>query len=176
VRIPQETRTIRTRRESRLGIFWSTLGMHDDSLLPKGPLDRYVGSWQGEVSVDGAMVEPHSYTQSNTFAWVLEGRFLEERGTGTNGSSFIGLWSFGARAGRYRAHYFLAPTGDIVAITHDWNEHTHTFVGAADLGGGIQLFAEDRFIGRDAYEWSTTIADSKGKILTRLRARERRVG
>jgi hypothetical protein len=140
--------------------------MHDDSLLAKGPLERYVGSWQGDVSVDGATVEPHSYTQSNTFAWVLDGRFVEERGTGTNGSSFIGLWSFDARAGRYRAHYFLAPTGDIVAITHDWTDHTQTFAGAADLGGGIQLLAEDRFIGRDAYEWSTTITDSTGKILT----------
>jgi hypothetical protein len=149
--------------------------MHHDSSLSKGPLERYVGSWQGEVSVDGTSVEAHRYTQSNTFAWVLEGHFLEERGNGANGNSFIGLWSFDARAGRYRAHYFLAPTGDIVAITHAWNEHTQSFTGAADLGGGVQLIAEDRFIDRDTYEWSTVITDATGQILTRLQARERRV-
>jgi hypothetical protein len=149
--------------------------MHDDVSRSKDPLKRFVGSWQGEVSVDGATVEPHRYTQSNTFAWALEGHFLEERGRGTNGSSFIGLWSFDVRAGRYRAYYFLAPTGDIVAITHEWDERTKTFTGAADLGGGIRLVAEDRFIDADTYEWSTTISDPAGTILTRLKAREQRV-
>jgi hypothetical protein len=149
--------------------------MHEDSSLSKGPLRRYIGSWQGEVSVDGAAVAPHRYTQSNTFAWVLGESFLEERGAGTNGSSFIGLWTFDARAGRYRAHYFAAPTGDIFVITHDWDEKTQTFTGAADLGGGMKLLAEDRFIDRDTYEWSVTITDPSGKIVTRMQARERRV-
>jgi hypothetical protein len=148
--------------------------MHDDASRSKNPLARYVGSWEGEVSADGATVEPHRYQQSNTFAWELEGRFLEERGRGTNGSSFIGLWSLDARSGLYRAYYFLAPSGDIVAITHEWNENAQTFSGGADLGGGIRLVAEDRFIDRNTYEWSTTVSDPTGKVLSRLRARERR--
>jgi hypothetical protein len=149
--------------------------MHDDSPPWKRPLGRYVGSWQGEVRVDGATVEAHHYTQSNTFAWTLEGRFLEERGKGTDGSSFIGLWTFDARAGRYHAHYFVAPTGDILVITHDWNEQTKTFTGGADLGGGVKLLAEDRFIDADTYEWSATITDATGQILSRMQARENRV-
>jgi hypothetical protein len=149
--------------------------MHDDFSPSKDPLNRFVGSWQGEVRVDGTTLEPQRYTQSNTFAWALEGRFLEERGRGTNGSSFIGLWSFDARAGGYRAYYFLAPTGDVVAITHQWDDRTKTFSGAADLGGGVRLLAEDRFIDRDTYEWATTVTDPAGTILSRLQAREHRV-
>lgn len=149
--------------------------MPSDSSSVKSPLQRYIGSWQGEVKVDGAAVEPHRYTQSNTFAWTLDGHFLEERGSATNGSSFIGLWTLDARSGRYRAHYFSAPTREIVVITHDWNERTLTFSGSADLGGGTQLLAEDRFIDDDTYEWSITISDASGKILTRMRAREQRV-
>jgi hypothetical protein len=165
---------MRTHRKSQLGDMWSMFAMQSDS-HSKSPLSRYVGSWQGEVRVDGAAVDSHCYTQSNTFSWTLEGHFLEERGSGTNGSSFIGLWSFDAGAGNYRAHYFLAPTGDIVAITHHWNEQTKTFTGSADLGGGIQLLAEDRFIDPNTYEWSTIISDPTGKVLTRLQAREHRV-
>lgn len=149
--------------------------MHDDASPSKSPLDRYIGSWHGEVRVDGATVEPHTYTQSNTFAWTLDARFLEERGNATNGTSFLGLWSFDARSGRYRAYYFIAPAGDVVVITHDWDERSRTFSGTADLGGGIQLLAVDRFLGRDSYEWSVTVQDSSGKILSRMQARESRM-
>jgi hypothetical protein len=151
------------------------VAMDSESSAWSSPLQRYVGSWRGEVSVDGATVTSHCYTQTNTFAWTLDGRFLEDRGTGSNGTSFIGLWGFDSRSGHYHAHYFLGSTGDVVAITHDWNEHTKTFSGSADLGGGIRLVAEDRFIDADTYEWSTTIRDSTGTILTRMNARERRI-
>lgn len=167
--------TIRSICKSLVTNSWFIFAMDCDSSVWSAPLQRYVGSWQGEVKVDGSAVTPHGYAQSNTFGWTLGGRFLEERGTGANGSSFIGLWGYDARSGLYRAHYFLAPTGDVVAITHDWDEQSRTFSGSADLGGGIRLVAEDRFIDANTYEWSTTISDSTGTTLSRMRALERRV-
>lgn len=149
--------------------------MQHESSGAKSPLQRYVGSWQGEVTVDGAAVEPHRYTQSNTFAWILGGRFLEERGTGSNGTTFLGVWGLDASTGHFRAHYFMAPSGDIVVLTHRWDEKSQTFTGSADLGGGIQMVATDRFLDRDTYEWSFAISDPAGKVLTRMHAREQRV-
>jgi hypothetical protein len=146
------------------------------SSVPEGPLQRFVGSWQGEVSVDGSAVAEHRYTQQNSFAFTLSGLFLEERGSGSNGSSFLGLWSFDGKSGRYRAHYFLAPSGDVVVLNHEWNEATRTFVGSAELGNGLRMLAEDRFIDSDSYEWSIVVQDSAGGMLTRLRGRERRIG
>lgn len=102
-------------------------------------------------------------------------RFLEERGTGSNGSAFIGLWSRDAATGRYRAHYFMAPTGEVVVLSHEWRESSQSFVGSAELGGGVRMLAEDRFYGADEYEWTITVQDSAGKVLTRMRGHERRV-
>jgi hypothetical protein len=105
----------------------------------------------------------------------LGGVFLEERGSGSNGSSFVGLWAFDAKTGKYLAHYFLAPTGDVVALRHEWVEAKQSFVGTAELGGGVRMLAEDRFTSVDAYEWSVTIQDAKGTLLQRMRGRAHRV-
>ena len=149
--------------------------MYDDSPASKNPLQHYVGRWRGEVSVDTAGAEPQRYTQDNTFAWILGNLFLEERGTGTNGSTFIGLWSRDAVTGKYRAYYFMAPTGEVVVLSHEWHESSQSFVGSADLGAGIRMLAEDRFYGPDEYEWNITVQDSTGNILTRMRGHEHRV-
>lgn len=150
--------------------------MNQNPPSTNNPLQRFVGSWQGEVRVDGPGVEPQRYTQQNSWAWTLGGQFLEERGTGSNGSSFFGVWSLDARSGSYRAHYFLAPSGDVVVLTHEWREHDQSFVGSAQLGGGMTMRAEDRFLDDSTYEWSITVEDGAGNVLTRMHARERRVG
>lgn len=51
----------------------------------------------------------------------------------------------------------------------------HPAGGSAELGGGVRMLAEDRFYGRDEYEWNITVQDSAGKILTRMRGHQRRV-
>lgn len=150
--------------------------MHREPPPPNNPLQRFVGSWQGDVSVHGPGVEPQRYTQENRWAFVLGGAFLEERGNGSNGSSFLGVWSLDARTGKYRAHYFLAPAGDVVVLTHEWSERDQAFTGFADLGGGVRMLAEDRFLDPDTYEWSITVQDGAGNLLTRMQGRERRVG
>ncbi len=149
--------------------------MHKKPSSPNNPLQRFVGSWRGEVTLEVTGNEVQHYSQENAFAWTLGGQFLEERGDGSNGSSFIGIWSLDSNTGLYRAHYFLAPSGDAVVLAHEWREHDQTFSGEADLGGGVRMLAQDRFINRDTYEWSITVQDSTGATLTRMRAREERV-
>jgi len=144
----------------------------------KAPLQRYVGAWRGEVTVEAGTGKPTTYTQENRFAWTLGGAFLEERGSGSNGTSFVGLWSLDASAGaagKYVAHYFLAPTGEVVVLHHEWVEAKQSFVGTAELGGGVRMLAEDHFFGPDAYEWSLTVQDPHGAVLSRMRGREHRV-
>jgi hypothetical protein len=63
----------------------------------------------------------------------------------------------------------------VVVLSHEWHESTKSFVGSAELGGGVRMLAEDRFFGPDEYEWNITVQDSAGQILTRMRGHERRV-
>lgn len=79
------------------------------------------------------------------------------------------------QSGTYRAYYFLAPSGDVVALTHEWREATRSFVGSAELGGGVKMLAEDRFIDADMYEWTITVQDPAQQLLTRMHARVHRI-
>jgi hypothetical protein len=147
----------------------------DNRPSPDSPLHRYIGSWRGEVTVESSGKPAVRYVQENTFAWTLGGRFLEERGTDSNGGSFAGIWAFDASANKYRAHYFVAPSGDDLVIVHAWNPAKQAFVGNADLPGGVRMLAEDRFLGPDSYIWLLTIQDQNGKTLSRTEGKEHRI-
>jgi hypothetical protein len=146
------------------------------SLPASRPLQRFVGSWRGEVIVQRAGADPTRYVQENRFAWTLGGRFLEERGTGSDGSSYAGIWSFDEKSNQYRAYYFLAPAGDVVELSHAWDESKQTFTGSAELPGQLRMLAEDRFLGPDRYQWSITLQDGKQTTLMRTQGDERRLG
>ena len=150
--------------------------MQPASAHSESPLRHFVGSWRGDVTVEAVNAAPHHYTQENTFAWALCGLFLEERGTGTDGSAFVGYWSLADATGKHRAHYFIAPSGDVVVLTQEWHEATRSFSGSAELAGGYRMRAEDHFIDADSYEWSITVQDSAGLPVSRMHARERRIG
>jgi hypothetical protein len=147
-----------------------------EASVPAGnPLHRFVGSWRGEVTAQQTGAPAARYVQENRFAWTLGGRFLEERGKDTNGGSFVGLWSFDEKTSTYRAYYFLAPSGEVVALSHAWDESKKTFTGSADLPGGLKMLAEDRFFGPDSYVWTLTVQDSKLATLMRTQGKERRL-
>lgn len=139
------------------------------------PLQRFVGSWRGDVTVQRPGAAATRYVQENRFAWTLGGRFLEERGTDSIGGSFTGIWAPGGNANSYRAYYFVAPSGDVAVLSQTWDESKHTFSGSADLPGGLRMLAEDHFFGPDAYEWTTTVQDSNHATLVRTQGKERRI-
>jgi hypothetical protein len=145
------------------------------SLPADSPLHRFVGSWRGDVTVQRAGGEVTRYVQENRFTWILGGRFLEERGTDTNGDSFVGIWGSDGNANKYRAHYFLAPSGDVVTLSQAWDESKRTFTGSADLPGGLRMLKDDHFLSADAYQWTITVQDSKRATLVRTQGKERRI-
>jgi len=141
--------------------------------LPARALNRFVGSWKGEVTVEAIDQEPIRYVQTNRFVWTFDGRFLEERGSGTNESSFLGVWAWDANAELFRAHYFLAPSGDALVIQHRWDEAEQTFTGSSELGG-LTVLAQDRFSGADAYSWTIVVQDRSGNPMTRMQGFQER--
>jgi hypothetical protein len=139
------------------------------------PMHRYIGAWHGDVTVQTAGKETSRYVQENAFTWTLGGRFMEERGTDSNGGSFAGIWAFDAKTNKYRAHYFIAPSGDDIVLAHAWDQTKQGFVGSADLPDGMRILVEDRFFGADSYIWTMTIQDKKRATLSYTEGKERRV-
>jgi hypothetical protein len=140
------------------------------------PMHHYIGSWRGEVTVQTAGKDTIRYVQDNAFTWTLGGRFMEERGTDSNGGSFAGIWAFDPKTNKYSAHYFLAPSGSVVVLAHAWDQSKQGFVGSADLPDGMRILVEDRFYGRDSYTWTMTIQDKKRATLSHTVGKERRAG
>lgn len=139
-------------------------------------LEKFIGSWKGDVTVQPADGKASTFAAANTFSWVLGGRFARDEGGDLSGaSSNLGMWTYDPAAQAYRSWYFLAPGGEVVAFTYKWVERDQAFRGSADLGGGMAMEAEDRFLGKDAYEWRIVLKDKDGKALNRMSGRMKRV-
>jgi hypothetical protein len=139
-------------------------------------LEKFSGTWKGEVKVTSADGKETAFATRNTFAPVLGGRFLEDKGGAVDGSSSqVGMWRYDPVGKKYQSWYFLAPGGDAVQFTHDWIEAEQAFHGTADLGGGMTMEATDQFKGKDAYEWTITVKGKDGAVLNRMVGKQSRV-
>jgi hypothetical protein len=132
-------------------------------------LEKFSGAWKGEVKVTAADGKETTFSTKNTFAPVLGGRFLEDKGGAVDGStSQVGMWRYDPVGKKYQSWYFLSPGGEAVQFTHDWVEAEQAFHGTADLGGGMTMEATDQFKGKDAYEWTITVKGKDGSVLNRM--------
>jgi hypothetical protein len=139
-------------------------------------LEKFSGSWKGEVKVTSADGKETSFPTTNTFAPVLGGSFLEDKGGAVDGSSSqIGMWRYDAAAKKYQSWYFLAPGGQAVQFTHAWIESEQAFHGTADLGGGMAMEATDKFTGKDAYAWTIIVKGKDGSVINRMEGKQTRV-
>lgn len=139
-------------------------------------LEKFTGSWKGVVKVTAGDGKETSFSTKNTFAPVLGGLFIEDKGGAVDGSSSqIGMWRYDAVGKKYQSWYFLAPGGEAVQFTHDWIESEQAFRGTADLGGGMTMEATDQFKGKDAYEWTIIVKGKDGTILNRMVGKQTRV-
>jgi hypothetical protein len=139
-------------------------------------LEKFSGSWKGEVKVTAGDGKETSFSTKNSFAPVLGGRFLEDRGGALDGSaSQIGMWRYDAVAKKYQSWYFLSPGGEAIQFSYDWVEAEQAFHGTADLGGGMTMEALDQFKGKDAYEWSIIVKGKDGTVFNRMLGKQTRV-
>src|SRR6187549_2814564 len=65
-------------------------------------LEKFQGSWKGEVTVTAGDGKETSFRTENAFAPVLGGTFIEDKGGAVDGSSSqIGMWRYDAAAKKY---------------------------------------------------------------------------
>jgi hypothetical protein len=139
-------------------------------------LDKFVGTWRGDLEFTSADGKRTAQSWRNTFAWALNGRFLKDEGGEVGGSaSFLGLWSYDPEKRRFQSWYFLGPDGMAANLAYVWDEKERTLTGKADLGGGTTLETVDRFLDEEHYAWSTAIKDKDGRLIQGITARQTRV-
>lgn len=139
-------------------------------------LEKFTGSWKGEVKVTSGDGKEMKFSTKNTFTPVLAGKFIEDKGGAVDGStSQIGMWRYDPASKKYQSWYFTAPGGEAAHFSYDWIEAEQTFRGSADLGGGMTMEAVDIFEGKDAYEWTIIVKGKDGAVLNRMVGKQTRV-
>jgi hypothetical protein len=157
-------------------------GMSAKAQTPKSPelkvLDRLVGSWQ--VVEKQANGDEEKSTATVVTKWILQGRYIELRGTDSDGKQVVlELWTYDSDAGVYKMWVFAPDSPKPVLVTFRWNESKKTLTaGIEDVvnaeippgftGGQLTV----RFISNDQIEYTVTgkdasenvVFESKGKM------------
>lgn len=127
-------------------------------------LSRFVGRWHARtVSTDGAGQRTESEDDASV-SWVLGDSYLEDK----VGENLTGLWTFDRDERVYRCWYFPAGSHKPLVVTSQWNAADTSFSGKADLGNGVTMTTRHRFIGTDKFEFSATVKDAAGMVLSSL--------
>lgn len=142
----------------------------------KAVLDKFVGTWQGDIEITTADGKKIPQTWRNSFAWTLNEAFLKDEGGDVDGtSSFVGYWSYDPGKKRYRSWYFVGPDGTVGNLVYTWNEEAQVLKGSTELDGGVRIETVDRFLDADRYEWSTTVTAKDGSLIRKITAMQKRM-
>lgn len=127
-------------------------------------LSRFVGRWHAKVvSTDGTGQKTESEDDAS-MSWVLGDSYLEDK----VGENLTGLWTFDRDERVYRCWYFPAGSHKPLVLTMQWNAADSSFSGKADLGKGVTMTTQTRFVGTDTYEFSATTKDAAGAVVHSL--------
>ena len=136
---------------------------------PKPPelkvLDRLVGTWNSETINKVAEWTPKELRTTGTLTreWVLGGRFLQEKGSGSDGLAVIAMFTYDVQKKAYRVWHFNAD-GSAFDGTYQWDEASQTFSSRSEAGDGKTSTVTLHIIENDAHEWKVTIQDKDGKV------------
>jgi hypothetical protein len=96
-----------------------------------------------------------------TREWVLDGRFLQEKGKHSNGDSIV-MFSFDVEKKAYRSWFFHSD-GNTTETQGQWDESTQTFTFTSDLNG-LKNTSTIKFIDADNHKWTAVVKDAQGKV------------
>ncbi len=138
-------------------------------------LDRYVGSWDVEVTSPGSpLTKGHSSTK-----WVLGGRFLQ--GTGElrsqDGSTVVKvttLMTFDTARKVYRSWTFMSD-GSSFESEGTWKEATRELSSSSRKDSSTGGFTSKSVFVEDGVEnWNMEFKDDKGKVVSQIAGKNTR--
>ncbi len=143
---------------------------------PKSPelkvLDRFVGSWRLEQVERQANGDEEKGTGTVVAKWSLQGRYIEIRGTGSDGKEgVLEFLTYDSDAGVYKMWLFLPTLPKPLPMTLRWNESKKTFTGKGDLGNGITMQLSVGFIDNDRHEYTATVKDASGNVVVEIKGK-----
>lgn len=157
-----------------VAILWLVPLSVANAQTPKSPelkvLDRLVGSWRLEEVERQANGDEKKNTAILITKWSLQGRYIEVRGTESDGKkqNSLNLWTYDSDAGVYKMWMFVWNNPNTIPVTWRWNESKKTFTGK---GAGNTMQMTIRFIDNDRYEYTATAKDASGNVVVETKGK-----
>jgi hypothetical protein len=128
-------------------------------------LEGYLGNWKAETVRRVAEWNPKEVRTTGTVTneWVLDGRFMQQRGKEFNGAEHIQVRTYDPQNKQFR-HWHFDSLGGTASANGTWNEDSKTMTWKADLGNGITVTNTVRFVGSDRIEWRVLTRNDAGKV------------
>ena len=142
------------------------------------PLQRFIGSWDQHVAIKISKWAPENTTMDGdvTANWILRGRVIENSVIWSPDHTHgLTLMAYDTENKVYRQWYFDS-NGTIPRdeLRGEWDEATKTITWKGRLPNGITVTADNRFVDKDAFEWSLTHKDGTGKVVLLMEAKSKR--
>ena len=146
------------------------------------PLQRFIGSWDGQFVVNSAEWTSEKTTAPLTHKveWILGGRMIRHRfvlspPVDSHGLTFMACnpegnvyrrWDFDSGGG--------FPRGEDGETLGKWAEATQTFTWKYSAPNGETSTATNRFIDSDTHDWTLVSKDSTGEVLLDMESKAKR--
>jgi hypothetical protein len=139
-------------------------------------LDLALGNWKGDLTVHKTKWNPKEFRQTSTSSCVrvLGGRFILNKGGGSDGTTGLTLTTYDTEKKCYRCWYFDSK-GSAVEMQGKWDPETKTATWRSDLGNGVTAVSTARYVDGETVETSIVNKDKDGEILFRVEGKATRV-
>jgi len=143
---------------------------------PAGPEARIIDKWRGTWDVKAMRKYPQpagAVTYTETFEWVLDGRFLHSEtsrksdGSKEGGKSMSMFW-YDILTKSYRYVIFDAGGFGIELPPPGWNEATQTMEWTSGMFSPISYTGHATFSDRDTIRWKSLLKDWKGTVVLEI--------
>lgn len=137
-------------------------------------LERYLGTWDTETHRRAAewTPKPSRTTGTVTNAWVLDGRFMQQKGAESDGREHIQMRTFDPQKKQYRVWHFDS-AGFADSLDGQWNETARTMTWQAERNG-ITTTNRVHFPDNDTISWHVLARSAKGKVFSDMEGKFKR--
>lgn len=140
-------------------------------------LDRFVGTWDLDVTNTPASGEIVTGKTSETRRWTLGGKFVQFENSKTekpDEPEFQMLVTYDPATKTYPGVLMSGPSRAVVTGTWDQAQQTMTFRGTFSDDSGVKFEYTNRFLDNDHCESSGVITGASGEVFVRQIQKQRR--
>ena len=136
---------------------------------PKPPelkvLDKLIGDWDFKMVSKVAEWTPNEVQVTGTLTreWILDGRFVQEKGKQSDGVEALVTFTYDAGRKAYRSWHFSS-TGLISQSQGKWDEASESLLFQSDMDNGMTATSTLHIIDNDTHEWTAIVKDKAGKV------------